>query len=126
MFTEILNFKFMRSWRQAIGWYLTFLLIGILISAIFGALFDSATGSIAERFSTGTQIGSKLIILYELVLALLIARGKGYSALTIILGLLGALLAAFGGGVLGLLPLAYLTTIKAAGGDKADLETVQL
>jgi hypothetical protein len=114
MFKDLMSFEMVRTPVQALGFYIAYLLIGILIGALLGgvgATVMGATGSNAA--AVGLQWGAISAIAYSFVIGAVIVvkkkLGLGYYALF----LLGAVLAIFGGGILGLLPAAFLTTRQA-------------
>ena len=118
MFTKLTDFSYTRSIKEALGFYLAYLLLGIILGAIIGALYASfsleSSADFTEGYIAGQKAGAVVAIAYPLVLSYLVLSKKkllgnfGY----LLLGLLSAILAIFGGALLGLVPAAYLTTKK--------------
>lgn len=117
MFSKLTDFSQKRTGKQALGFYLAYLVLGIILGAIAGALSGTlfATGgTTTEAYTAGFQGGLIVAILYPMVISFLVLRGKkltnnfGY----LLLGVLSGVLGFFGGALLGLIPVAYLTTRK--------------
>jgi len=107
-----MNFSYQRTALQAVGWYLTFLVIGTFIGssiAVIFASFDVAVVFLIVRFF--------VFAAYPIVLALALVRSR-LTWLNIVLAILapllsvfaGVRLSAFAGLASGLIPLAVLTT----------------
>lgn len=107
MFKNLLNFEYKRSGKEALGFYLAFLLLNMVVGATLGGIFEQG-GS----FSSGYTIGVYGAIILQLIIGILIlSKRKRYKKLLyIVLVLLSVLLSKLGGGLLGLIPLAYLAT----------------
>ncbi len=115
MFQDIFNFKKVRTRKQAVGFYLFYLLLIVLIAMTGGVLSGliSQTGeSFEEAFDQGAKIGTFLAIVCCVCLtSIVVWKKKLISPLPILLIPISGLLAALVGGLLGLIPAAYLTTI---------------
>ncbi|MBR1461062.1 hypothetical protein IJ596_05465 [bacterium] len=100
MFKELMNFKFKRTKKQAIGFYIVFFIIGALLGGIVSGLLQ--TGSNADfqtQYNLGVKIGWYVALTYCTLLSLimLIVKKLYTSAGAIILFLLtiiGAMLMA--------------------------------
>lgn len=105
MFNKLLDFKYKRDSKQAVGFYLSFLLLNLVIGGVFGGLFG-------HDISTGAAYGLWGAIITQAVIGtlLLMNRNRYKNLMYIILVLLSLLLTKFGGALFGLIPLAYLTT----------------
>lgn len=117
MFANLTNFSQKRTTKEALGFYLAYLLLGFILGAVAGALgavILAKGGSTSETYSAAAQSGMIVAIIYPMVISFLILKGKkltsnfGYILLAIAAGILGY----FGGALLGLLPAAFLTTKK--------------
>jgi len=110
MFKNLTNFVYKRNVKEAIGFYIAYLVLVILVAMVLGGIFELVTGD--ESFEFGLRIGNVVAIIASVGLFFLILKKKnlmgrfGY----IILGLISGLLAFYGGGLLGLIPVAFLTT----------------
>jgi len=109
MFRELMNFAYRRSALQALGWYLTFFLIAILLGAVVGAIFVRAI-SFADGLQQGMAVGQWLIIPYHLLLAVALLWTRWRNAVNILLALVALLVSSLLGALGGLIPLAVLTT----------------
>jgi hypothetical protein len=108
MFRVLMNFfPYQRTALQALGWYLTFLLIGLILAGVAGLIFVPGPAEGAQR---GIPVGQWVIIAYDLVLAVALLWTRWRSAVNILLALVGLLLAVLLGALGGLIPLAVLTT----------------
>jgi hypothetical protein len=111
MFRELMNFSYQRTALQALGWYLTFLLIGLALGAIAGAIFATGAASFAEGAQRGILAGRFINPTYHMILAVALLWTRWWKAvLNIFLALAAVLLSVFFGSLGGLIPLAVLTT----------------
>ena len=114
MFKNLTNFSYKRNWKEAIGFYLAYFIVGLILGGIGGALSSIQSGAttFSEGFSSGLGVGAMVAIVYCLVVAILVlAQRKLYKNFGyVILALLSAILAAFGGSLLGLIIPAFMTT----------------
>lgn len=119
MFSNISDFGYKRSALQAAGFYIVYLILTVITAAIAGMFFGAASGS--SSFEMGQKIGMIVAILFVLFLSFLILQSKkllgNYTYLLIAAG--GGILAFFGGGLLGLIVTAYLTTVGTESKPKA-------
>ena len=108
MFAEIMNFSYQRTTKQAIGWYLMYLLIGIVAGFAVGQIATMAS-TIEGAARVGLIAGQLSAIPYHLALAVLLLwhRAKDASAIMLVLG--SIVLAIVLGGLGGLIPLAMLS-----------------
>jgi len=116
VFRQLMNFSCQRNALQALGWYLAYLLIGTLIGIIIVLVFGpSIRGVIREGYSEATiqavrRMIPYIVVPYQIVLAVALLRSRWRSVLSILLALLAVLLSLFFALVVGLIPLAVLTT----------------
>jgi hypothetical protein len=111
MFKHLTDFAYKRSFKEAIGFYLAYLFLIILLAALLGGLMGLIAGQ-EDSFEFGLRVGNIVAIVVTMGISLLILRKKGFLGNFgyIILIILSGLLAFFGGGLLGLIPVAFLTT----------------
>ena len=107
MFKNLFVFEKERNVKEAFGFYLAYLLLIILLGALLG-------GFLANGFEEGVAIGSYSAIGFCLVLSFTVLFKKNQQnnfglVLVAFLSGPGAFLL---GGLLGLVPTAYLTTKK--------------
>jgi len=110
MFKNLTQFSYKRTPLQALGFYIAYLILIALVAGIMGAVIGLAIGS--GDFETGFRFGNLIAIVSVIGLSFLILKSKnlmGNFAL-ILVALLSGVLAYFGGGLLGLIPAAYLST----------------
>lgn len=117
MFDELSDLAFKRTRVQALGFYLAWLfltiLVAILLSFIATHTFLASPEMMAtEQFEMGLRIGGVLAIAFCMGLSYVVARAKGahMEYKTLLLVVLAGLLASLGGGLLGLVIPSYLTT----------------
>ena len=114
MFKHLTNLSYKRSGKEALGFYLAYLLLIGLISALINAVIGGAThyGPLMH----GVRVGTVVAIILCTGLAYLVADAKkltnqfGYILLIVITGLLSL----FGGGILGMIIPASFTTQGAS------------
>ena len=112
MFNKLTDLAHVRNFKEAVGFYLAYILVGLLVSMVCAMIVIAAIGADADNaYTLGFRCGSTAMMAYVIVLALLVARSKKLfrSFGCILLVLLSGILAMFGIFV-GLLPVAYLTT----------------
>jgi len=108
MFAEIMNFNYRRSAKQAFGWYLMYLLVGLVIGAVSGylaGLFVNAD----EGFNIGRLAGQFSAVPLNILLGTLLIWHRKKDAPNLLLVLTGVLLSALAGALGGLIPLAFLS-----------------
>ena len=114
MFSEMMNFAYRRNWLQAIAWYVTFLLIGLVLAAVAGRIGAINATSFTEGYDIGNKIGQIFIVFYVLVVAGLLLWHRAKNGVNILLALAGVVAAALLlGGISGLIFPAILTTRPA-------------
>lgn len=111
MFNNLLNLSYRRNRKEAVGLYIAYLIIIMLGSMVFSGLLGLATGN-ENSFEFGLRIGNIIAIITSLSLSFLILKSKNLMGnfFYILLSLLSGLLAYFGGGILGLIPVSFLST----------------
>lgn len=110
MFKNLTDFSYKRSGKEALGFYLAYLVLIVLVGGIVGAVTGLASGS--QSYELGVRVGN--------IVAILLVLGVSFAILSkkklmnnfglVLLALLSGLLAFAGGSVLGLIPTAYLST----------------
>lgn len=115
MFTKLLDFSYKRTPLQALGFYLAYLFLSILIGFLFGALAGLLySGSTSDQalYENIIKGGIVLVVLLSPAICLLILKTKGLlnNFGYILIVVLSAILAFFGGAILALIPAAFLTT----------------
>jgi len=113
MFSETMNFSFQRNWLQAIGFYLVYLVVGLLIFATLGAILGKILGlrgySGDEIFEISNLGGQFATIPYQLLIGVLLIRKRKKEPLNFILVIASVLLSTLLGSIGGLVPLAILS-----------------
>ena len=112
MFKNLTDFAYKRNRKEALGFYLGYLILIVVVGALAVGLFGLASGQ--QNFELGLRIGNIIGILSSLGLSFAVLSKKGLmnNFGLLLLALLSGLLAFIGGGLLGLIPAAYLTTKK--------------
>jgi hypothetical protein len=113
MFTNLFDFSFTRTTKQAIGFYIVWLVMLAIGSSLVSAAASPLLGAktFKSGFSEGVRIGQSFIIIADTILAFWILKSKNaFSLGNIVLAFLAGGLSILGGGLLGIIPIAYLTT----------------
>jgi hypothetical protein len=109
LFKKLANFKYKRSFSEAIGFYLVYLVLALVLGASVGAL-----GGIVFYLNSMTvariAIFISMIYCFSLGYSILKAKKLTKDAGSIIICLLAGVLAPIGGAILGLIPVAYLSS----------------
>ena len=116
MFKDLLLFEKVRTPKEAIGFYLAYLLLLALLGALlsFFIVPHDPLMSFKEGYQAGTVVGQYFAVIACLVLsvAVLYKKKKLQSFGLILAAVSSGIGAVFLGGLLGLIPTAYLTTIE--------------
>jgi len=121
MFKDLLVLEKQRTGKEAFGFYLAyFLVVGLLFGIILEFIFGASGGAsgfaegFEQGFEEGQAVGAYFNPPFSLALSALILFKKGHlkSFGFVLIGLSSGVLALLGGLILGLVPTAYLTTIK--------------
>lgn len=110
MFKKLTDFSYKRTRKQAVGFYLGYLILIIIVGALVGGMVGLAFGD--ESFELGLRVGNFIAVLIVLGVSFAILNKKKLmnNFGLILLALASGLFAYLGGGLLGLLPAAYLST----------------
>ena len=112
MFTHLTDFAYTRTTKQAIGFYLAYFLLFILMAFMAGAVLGIIIRDSANAFEAGLTLGNILAVVASFGVSLLILKKKkllshfGFILLCVLSGILSVFIEALGG----LIPAAYLTT----------------
>jgi hypothetical protein len=113
MFTNLFDFSINRTAKQAVGFYIAWLVILAVSCGLVSAAASPLLGASNFRtgFSAGVKVGQSFSILANTVVAFWILKSKrSFSFGNVVLAFLAGALSILGGGLLGLIPAAYLTT----------------
>ncbi len=117
MFANLKYLQTKRTAKQAVGFYIAFSIIIILITSISGGIIGIlfyllSLGTLAQMSQTAQFIGSMMAIIIISLLGLLSLRSKKSfnDSVQLALVVIGIVLAIFFSGMLGLILIAYLTT----------------
>ncbi len=115
MFSHLSSLKRQRNGTEAFGFYVAYLILYMLIGAIVGASLEPLMGlfGFVTTEEMSNMVGVILATTCSLALGLAIVEVKGrlHNFWLIVVAALGGLLGVIGGGFLGLLPVAFLTTV---------------
>jgi hypothetical protein len=109
MFAEIMNFSYQRTGKQAFGWYLMYLAIGIVLGFAVGQMAGMFGATIEDTARIGLKAGQLSAIPYHVALAVLLLWHRAKDASSIMLALAAIVLSVLLGGLGGLIPLAMLS-----------------
>lgn len=112
MFERLAELEYQRTPYQAVGFYLAYFLLSLIVFIIAGLALIPAGDGFDEEFEAGFALGGSLGPLYSIILGGLVVwqkkRWRQFS--DIILVLVGGVGAVYFGTFLGLILVAYLTT----------------
>ncbi|HVA96577.1 MAG TPA: hypothetical protein VND99_02895 [Candidatus Acidoferrales bacterium] len=113
MFKHLADLGYTRNVKEAIGFYLAYLLLLLIAGAVAGFLFGGVDS--VNSFYAGVNIGTIVAVIACLILTYMIfmSKKRTKSFASLLLTLVAGFLAMIGGGILGLLIPAYLTTTGA-------------
>lgn len=111
MFLNLAKFEINRSGKQAVGFYIAYLFLGMLLGAVVGTIAGSLTSG--DPFQAGFIAGNIFAIIMCGFLATIVSLKKSLlSFKTFFLIAITVLLSIFIGALGGLIPVAYLTTMQ--------------
>lgn len=110
----LLDFKIKKNWKQALLFYVFFVVIVMIVGAIYGTIFfraDSIEGSL--QLAAEDVVLPSIVVLIMLGISgnLLMQKKLTKQPLPILLALASGGMAAFGGAILGMIPAAYISTL---------------
>ena len=109
MFKNLMDLKIQRTGKQAVGFYIAYLFLIMIVGGLLTGLYALVTGE--SGFEAGVKVGQIVAVVFVLGISSTIAlQKKILSFATVLLILLSGLLALFLGGIAGLIPAAYLST----------------
>ena len=114
MFENIFDFGFNRTNKQAFGFWLVWLLIAVLGMMFISFLMPSSAGTLDQAFEEGFQLGATVVVFYCPLIAFIVlgAKNRLNEFRYIVICLLSIIISFFLGGLFGLIPAAYLTTLE--------------
>jgi len=112
MFKKLSDFTYVRSGKEAIGFYLAYLLLVAIAGAVGAYIFGGLNSPGAGSFQVGINIGTIVAIVCCITITYLIfvQRRSGTTFSAFLFSLLAGFLAMLGGGLLGLILPAIVTT----------------
>jgi hypothetical protein len=110
MFSNLAKFEIQRSGKQAFGFYISYLVLGILLGFVAGGIGGLLDPDHAQQ--AGFRAGNVSAIIMCCALAITIASKKSLlsSFKNILIIVITAALSLLFGAIGGLIPVAYLTT----------------
>ncbi len=110
MFNDLFIFEKNRTAKEAFGFYLTYFAMTLLGSLTLGLIGDILGFLDGDNAYTAGWIGS---IIFCLILSFgILFKKKLLTTGFVLVAILSGFFAFLGGGLLGLIPIAYLTTIN--------------
>lgn len=113
MFSRLFDLAYQRTGLQAFGMYLAYGIINILVAFAAGMIL-SLVNPIAT-FEDGVFVGTVVVIISCLLVSgLMVHKKRIVDVKSVAFVILAGLLAGIGGTLLGMIPVAYLSTQRAA------------
>ena len=113
MFKNLFNLKFKRNVKEAFGFYLVYLFLLIISMMLIAFIVPSNALTYEEGLQEGLVLGAYGAVIICLILPLVMLIQKKIFNASFLLVLLGGALAAIGGGLLGLIPSAIISTFNS-------------
>jgi len=116
MFRDLTHLRKARKSLEALGFYLSYLGLGLLLAGFAGGLINifNPNDSFMSGYKIGAQYGHFVAVIYCPLLCILILRAKkSYTFISLLLVPISGILVVFSLGMLGgLIPAAVLTTFR--------------
>lgn len=111
-FSKLEDLGLQRTKMQAVGFYIAYLILGMILGAISGILYVKFTGN--EDTDKIIKFSGNLAVAYCIILSLLIAFYKDIlsSPRALVTVILAGVTSYFAGCLGGLLPVTYLSTFR--------------
>lgn len=106
-----------RTWKQAIGFYIAYLCVYLLVGAITGVAVAVSTGS--SDTDMIYRVAGPLVVLMTATVCILMITKKNLGFMYWILGIVACGLSVLGGGILGLIIPAYISTVSTTSSEDA-------
>ncbi|PJZ23913.1 hypothetical protein CH352_18705 [Leptospira hartskeerlii] len=124
MFKNLTDFSYQRNWKEALIFYIVWLLIIVISSGLISGIGIGLLSIVGlkflpdESFQLGAKIGNIVAVVGCLFISFIILKKKNLQTHIgfILVGLLAGLLAVFIGGFGGLIPCSYLSTLSIGKG----------
>ena len=119
MFQHLTDFAYQRTKKQALGFYIAYLALIMVIGGMIGIFIQATSPSQKDTGSTIHSVVSLLAILAPILLALTVAVAKRIytQVFVVFMIILSGVFGSIAGGILGLIPVAYLTTREKKNND---------
>ncbi len=110
MFKKLTDFSYKRSGKEALGFYVAYLVLIIISAGLLGGVIGLILGE--EGITLGMRVGNLIAVFMCLAISFVLLSKKRETGNFgfILLALLSGILAFLGGGILGLIPAAYIST----------------
>ena len=111
LFRRLTDLSYQRTITWAIVFYVVYFLLFLFIGIIVWAIAELSSNTEAEALQMASRLGITTVTIASAVLAFLVARKKNLlrQPIASVVIILAGICAMFGGALLGLLPIAYLT-----------------
>lgn len=111
LFRRLTDLSYQRSAAEAVGFYIAYFLLFLVIAAVIGGVSALSSNEEEAVLQMAARLGVATVTIASLCLAFLILHRKNLLQQPVSIGIaiLAGICAMFGGALLGLLPVAYLT-----------------
>src|SRR6185369_1445080 len=111
MFKNLTDFSYRRNWKEAVGFYIAYLILVILAAIVASLLIPSDASNYEEGFNHGVKVGTYVAALCSLIIPFIILKKKNLLSNfpLILLALVSGICGYLGGGIFGLIIPAFLT-----------------
>lgn len=115
MFSHLTDFGYRRTTKQALGFYLAYFVLFLLLAGVVGAFVALTTANQENIIELSTRMGilTAVVACTALAIAVVVKKHLAGHFPSLLIAIASGVCALFGGALLGLLPVAYLTTRPA-------------
>jgi cytochrome c biogenesis factor len=110
MFNKLTDLSYKRSSKQAVGFYIFYFFIFMMLAALFTGTLSIVLHKTDDIFKFKASLFFAIVSSFGLAVAVVYKKKQQDNTMYVLLTIIAALLALFGAGLMGLIPAAYLST----------------
>ncbi|HLD26807.1 MAG TPA: hypothetical protein VJB63_02530 [Patescibacteria group bacterium] len=112
VFNQLFDYSYKRNLKQAIAFYLVHMAVLTIVAVLVEFLIGLGERQVYEKWSDD-YVGTVVALLFTIAIFFLtLLKKRQWSSVRLLfMGIMSGVLACFGGGILGFIPVAYMSTV---------------